>query len=42
MFAKEIPGRADDALPRLRRSGDEMLHDPSSTLKNPWRHLTWV
>jgi hypothetical protein len=31
MLAKEIPGRADDALPRLWRSGDEILHDPSST-----------
>ncbi len=42
MLAKEIPGRADDALPRLWRSGDEILHDPSSNLKNPWCHLTEV
>jgi hypothetical protein len=33
MFAKQIPGRADDAFPRLRRGGWAILHDLSSTLK---------
>ena len=33
VFAKEIPGRADDALPRFQRGYGAILHDLSSTLK---------
>jgi hypothetical protein len=31
VFAKEIPGSADDALSRLERAYDAVLHDRSST-----------
>jgi hypothetical protein len=33
VFAKQIPGGADDAVSRLERGYDAILHDFSSTFK---------
>jgi hypothetical protein len=42
MLAKEIPGGADDALPRLERGDGAILHGLSSRLEKSLDHLTRV